>query len=326
MRYLSVFLLIMAILSFVTVNNAFALNIDTKPIDDFIEFMNLAESARPETRYLLWHKHYFEPNAEILQKTVFKTSDEIKIKKSMFKALDNIFKNYRLHHEMLIEFKRNFRFLLSESVNKFKIYFPDANFDDIQFYVLAGNQSFNARADMVDGKPAFELSAEMFEEIKGIEITLMHELFHLYHMNRFEKAGNKIEERLYFPLVFEGCAMYFSKISAGGSIEDCMRMGLPDYLKLFDRTDFTKKCEKFSAKSAKLLYDNINKPVADETYLKLFGSKIDNGDEPARIGYYLGYKVIESAAAETTLNKIVVLKKKDIISLCKRHLEKLIER
>ncbi len=316
----------MVLLNPVLAKNASARDIDIKPIDDFIEFMKLAESARPETRYLLWHKHYFEPNADTLKKTVFKTSDETKIKKSMFNALDMIFKNYKMHHETLVEFKRNFQSLLSDSVNKFKNYFPDANFADIQFYVLIGNQSFNARADMLDGKPVFELSVEMFEDVKGIEITLMHELFHLYHMKRFEQAGNKIEQQLYFPLVFEGCAIYFSKISTGSSIEDCMQMGLPNYLKLFDRTDFLEKCEKTFAKSAKLLFDNINKPVADETYLKLFGSKIDNGDEPSRIGYYVGYKVIESASAETPLNKITDMKKKEIISLCKIQLKKFIER
>lgn len=231
-----------------------------------------------------------------------------------------------MHYEMLNEFKNNFSVTLSKSINDFKKYFPDACFDEYTFYILAGNQSFNARADMVEGKVVFEISAEMFENIRGLQITLMHELFHLYHMKCFENAGNKIEDRLYFPLIFEGCAVYFSNLSTGFEIEDCMQMGLPGYLNLFDRVNFKNKCEKSFIKSSKLLYENIDRSVPVELYKKLFGAKIDNNDEPCRLGYYIGFMMIKSVADEIPLEKIISMNKKELIVLCQSQLKKIIRK
>lgn len=140
----------------------------------------------------------------------------------------------------------------------------------------------------------------------------------------FQSAGIKVEERLFFPLILEGCAVYFSKLSTGAEIEDCIQMGLPAYLNLFDRKNFKSKCDKTFESSAKLLYENLNRPVSEKTYKKLFGAKIDDGDEPARIGYFIGFKVIEGAAAETSLEKIAAMTKKEMISLCKTQLKKLL--
>jgi len=326
MKYLPIILFFAIVMNTVFLNGASASDVDIKPIEDFIEFMKLCETAPAEMRYALWHKHYYEPNADALQKMVFKTADEAKIKKSMLKALDNIFANYRLHYETLVEFKRNFSNILAGAEKDFKKYFPEAAFDDISFHAFVGNQSFNARADMVDGAMTFEIAAEMFDGADGVRLTLMHELFHLYHMKCFEKAGNKIEERLYFPLIFEGCAVYFSLLSTGREIEDGMRMGLPGYLKLFDETNFRKKCEKTFIKSAESLLENMDVPVTEETYKNFFGTRIDNTDEPCRIGYYIGFKLIDGIAAEIPLEKIANMNKKEIIRLCRTRLSGMIRK
>lgn len=323
MRYLSIILSLAILAAAAWPGPAAARDVDTRPIGNFIEFMKLCKNSPPEMRYAIWRKRCFEPSADIMRKIVFKTGDEAKIKKSMMKTLDRIFANYRMHFDMFVELKGYFQSMLDGAETDFKKFFPDASFDEFSFYLLVGNNSFNGRADLVDGKPAFEISAEMFESVDGLRLTLMHELFHLYHMKCYERAGNRPEERLYFPLVFEGCAVYFTGRATGSNIEECMRMGLPAYLGLFDGADFRPKCDKVLVKSAKLLYNNLDRPVSDELYALFFKASGGGAETPARIGYYIGFKVAEGAAEGTPIEKIVKMKKKDIVRLCRTQLKKI---
>lgn len=157
--FIHIFIFLLAI--FALPARATALESDSKQLDSFVGFMRLAKDSLSETRYALWHRHRYGPNAETMQKVVFLTTDEAKIKRSMMKTLGDVFTNHATHLGVMENLRDKFETML-------------------------------------------------------------------------ERADVKMEERLFLPLILEGCAVYFSKTSTGASIETCLGMGLPKYAGTFD--------------------------------------------------------------------------------------------
>ena len=190
-------------------------------------------------------------------------------------------------------------------VNDFRGHFPGFK-PRTDFYITI-SFSFRGKAVTVGGKDVLAIGLESFLDSPEtqLEITLAHELFHLYHFQFFSAGGG-----LYRTLWAEGLAVYASAMVVPGHRRSTY-LGFP--------VEKMNRCHELLPQLAADLRKNLGR---NDHRLKriYFGAEPNNTRVPPEAGYYVGLLVVEDLARKITLDRLARLPAKEVFSLLEQAL------
>ncbi len=285
---------------------------------DFLNFMQIAKSSPPEKRFFIWYQKYFLPNKDFLCPIFFPNGVKEKEINQIKEELETILLNYDKYFQLFSWFDKEAKSHVEEMMDLFKKKFSDFQAGENEIVILCGCPFFNAKADLIKNKNCLLLSADTFFNVECLKITIQHELFHLYHMKKFLQAGNKIVEKLYFPLLFEGCAVFYTySLFPELSINKHF---------MVESESYVKDSERDLPKILPNLLSKIASPNVDDLYNYLFkvkgGAKVGLND---RIGYYIGFQILRGSVNKISLNQVIAFSSSQMISFAKNGIEKIMK-
>lgn len=189
-------------------------------------------------------------------------------------------------------FDKRFERKLSTVLEKMRS-FVDLSQINSDICITVGNNSTNAIVTWHNTSTLF-LFAEKIE-IDYLEILLSHEITHLLQ----RKTYSHVEEILLIDLLFsEGVACYFSKVINQGYSD-------LEYIN-FKKGNNNDIYLQFIEVNLLEIGNDLNRNASD-VYVKYLSSSIADVNWIPRIGYHIGFKVIERIAKTIPIDKIIAL-------------------
>jgi hypothetical protein len=197
--------------------------------------------------------------------------------------------------------------LITATVARFRKHFPDFQ-PATDFYVTVAF-SFRGKVVQLNGRNVFAIGLEEVGlDGPDLEITVAHELFHLYHFQWFKPTGG-----LYRPLWAEGLATWASALVVPGH-------RLSAYLG-FDAAKMN-RCAALLPTLARRLREKLgdHDPRVERAF---FGTEENTAGVPPAAGYYVGVILAERAAQRTALKDLARLPAERVLALVAAELDRL---
>ena len=160
------------------------------------------------------------------------------------------------------------------------------------------------------GKNVFGIGLDHLDPARPeqIEITIAHELFHLYHFQTFRASGG-----LYRTLWAEGLAVYASAVVVPGH-RDSAYLG-------FDAAKMN-RCAELLPALARELKANLseNDPRLHRIY---FGAEDNDTRVPPEAGYYVGLQIVKHLATQHAMAKLARMEANAVLRLLGTELDRL---
>jgi len=257
----------------------------------FEKFWSKASNLLFDEQLRLWDEMIENPNADFYEGLVNESEHDPDWKTRKTKRLQDAFVSYKNDYAEISKLFKDFDSNLNTQINKYKQYFPDAEFN-VPIIAMPG-ASFNGKGGGTK-KHATVLAfgMDMIHQLKGnTDILYSHELFHIYHLKKANITAQSFMStgKMTLPLLLEGLASFAShKLNPSESMNDVLMDS--DLAKLNDK-EIHLLAQEFLKIANEKVYDEKN-PVI---YRKWFGYKREKlrEDLPWRIGYLLGFKLIE---------------------------------
>ena len=195
-------------------------------------------------------------------------------------------------------------------VGSFRKQFPDFK-PTTDFYVTV-SLTFRGKVMDVAGKPVFGIGLDQLDakQPHQIQITIAHELFHLYHFQTFSPKGG-----LYRVLWAEALASYASAVVVPGH-----RMS--GYLGFSGEK--MNRCQDLLPRMARELKEKMGEN--DERLRRIyFGAEPNDTPIPPEAGYYVGWLIAQSLAKKRSLADLARLEAKAVYPLVEDELARLAE-
>lgn len=179
-------------------------------LEMFIKYSEAGLNLDFNNRIILWDSMLEGACPDFFNQVIYRNKKGAAREKYK-KAVINKFWN-KIHPNMEILQRHNPSAIkrLDKVINSFIAHFPD--FDPRNDYYLTVSFSFHGKVTDLEGKSVFALGLENFSpDSPELDITIAHELFHLYHFKRFNADGG-----LYRGIWAEGLAVYASEILVPG--------------------------------------------------------------------------------------------------------------
>ena len=185
-------------------------------------------------------------------------------------------------------------------VAEFQKHLPD--FSPATDFYITISFSFRGKALPVGEQNVIAIGLEAFKEgdERQIQITLAHEMFHLYHFQYFRPGGG-----LYRSLWTEGLATYASAVVVPGDRQS-VYLGFP--------AEKMNRCDELLPLLAGDLKKNLgrNDHRLERIY---FGAEPNETRVPPEAGYYVGLLIIQKLAAEMPLYRLARMPADKILPL-----------
>jgi hypothetical protein len=197
---------------------------------------------------------------------------------------------------------------IQAAMKAFQKHFPDYK-PSTDFYVTV-SFTFHGKVVDVAGRNVFGLGVEFQDPAKPhqIDITIAHEIFHLYHFQFFRASGG-----LYRILWAEGMAVYASAVVVPGH-----RMS--DYLK-FPAAKMN-RCQELLPQLAQDLKKHLGD--SDRRIRRIYFGAEDNGTQvPPEAGYYVGLLIVQKVAKQHSLAQLARLEANAVFKLLGEELTRL---
>jgi hypothetical protein len=250
----------------------------------------------------LWDEMVENPNADFYEGLVNGSEHDPDWKTRKTKRLQEAFVSYKTDYPEILKLFNNFEITLNSQINKYKQYFPDAEFN-VPIIAMPG-ASFNGKGgETKKHETVLAFGVDIIHQLKGnTDILYSHELFHIYHVKKANITAQTFMStgKMTLPLLLEGLASFAShKLNPNASMEE-VYMDLE--LANLKKDDIHFLAQEFLKISNEKAYDEKN-PI---TYRKWFGYKREKlrDDLPWRVGYLLGFKVVEKLEKSYTLLEV----------------------
>lgn len=195
-----------------------------------------------------------------------------------------------------LEKVRAFDYELPRNMATFSKTFPDFRLSTPTWLVHAlgemdgGTREFNNRVDLIFGADMMAI----LHANDNLAPLFHHELFHVYHHQRFACGTDAVWENLWE----EGLATYVSHAMNPGASDSELMFDFPSGMR--------------TATEARLAASWVHlAQVLDKSepglYSELFSTQASNSSLPARRGYYLGYLVAREAAKTRDLPTLAAM-------------------
>jgi hypothetical protein len=181
---------------------------------------------------------------------------------------------------------------IAQATAQFRKSFPD--FSGVTDYYVTISFGFAGKVDQVNGRAVFAIGLEKFApDSANLEMTIAHELFHLYHFQTFSTAGG-----LYRQLWAEGLATWASMGCVPGHRYSA-------YLGFSGEK--MNQCQKLLPKMAAQLRQNMGGQRDPKLERAYFGAEDNDMGIPPAGGYYVGLLVCEALSKQYTVAQMARL-------------------
>lgn len=260
---------------------------------DFGHFMEAAEGKLKKERYNLLNYHYIKPNKLVVEE-IFKVSSL-----DQKAVVDRLISYKKDEYESLIKLleKHNITKLCKESINRCFDVLPMSKIPSV--YLWVGPFSFSGFWMVLDGKPAIIVSLELWADNQLLQIP-----YQTYFQNR--SNGINIDIPLIIANRYCHLVLHQAGIIRSSLLDKLFEKGLatyfcqtvfPDYplsSHLFFTSAELEWCQRnewFLKREIKY-YLHSQDPDIINRYLSFNDNKKDKWF-PDRVGYFVGYRIIE---------------------------------
>lgn len=259
---------------------------------EYWDYWDAAEALPAERQLALFRKHFVDKHPGLYSPGVIDTRSPKPFDEGLADLFPQFMQFVGPHIPVMRRLSQSIEQDLPRSDALFRQTFPDFSYTgDVYFFVSLG--SFDGATRPVNGQMALLFGIETMAGIYGDELDLqplfIHELFHVYHRQHF--GEERAQDPLYATLWREGLAQYVAK-SLVPDADGVSLYGMPPDLP-------QRAGAMLPGLAAGMLAALDSTDGAD--FNRYFS--FQNGDEsiPPRAGYYLGYRVAQSAGRTRSL-------------------------
>jgi hypothetical protein len=274
--------------------------------DDFVAYYRECLGLDPACRTAGWEKFVESRHPQFIEEAVYRGKGGAEKERYKQDCIRRFWDEIAPRIPQISELDFGIETRVHEIVRRFRRHLPD--FEPRTDFYLTISFSFKGKVLPVNGRDVLAIGMEAFQpsEIHQFEITLAHELFHLYHFGRFSASG-----ALYRALWTEGLATYASAVVAPGHRRSVYlgfspaKMNRCDELLPLMAADFRRHMGEYDPRLSRIY----------------FGAEPNDTQVPPEAGYYLGLRIAEKLARENPLDELAKKPAAQVFDLLRRELE-----
>jgi len=290
-------------------------------VDDFLAYHKACAQADAATRTAKWKTMLEDRHPRFFADVIYRKLEGAALGGHKKWCFDEFWKTVAPRISDLAKVNRGIEKRILAVLKQFRKQFPDFQ-AETDFYVTVAF-SFKGKVDTIrtgptrgpDGKTEkaekkiFALALEQF--LSGgpdVEITIAHEMFHLYHFQTFSTKG-----AIYRMLWAEGLASYASAVVVGGH-------RLTAYL------GFDGKKVDLCHKMLPVLAADLKKYMGQTDRRRrrvYFGAEANYTKVPPEAGYYVGFLMVSSLARTHTMKDLARMPSKHVYKIVASELDRL---
>jgi hypothetical protein len=290
----------------------FAANADAYRIvnvaDDFQAYYQSGRDKDSNQRLALWDAMLESKHPVFFQDAIYRRKTGADRDRYKQDCINRFWDEVAPHMDRIAAFNQGIEERIQTVVAEFKKHLPGFS-PQTDFFVTI-SFSFRGKAVTVGGRDVLAVGLEFFEnpDSPQFEITLAHELFHLYHFQFFSAGGG-----LYRSLWAEGLATYASAVVVPGHRQST-------YL------GFTGQKMNQCYDLLPLLAADLRKHMGENDHRLqrlYFGAEPNNTKVPPEAGYYVGLLIIQNLANKIPLDDMARMPAKQVFGLLEKELAQL---
>ena len=260
-----------------------------------MSFWMEAKGQSFQKQVLIWETHVENKYADLYSSVVWNKKVRKNWEEFRKVRLKESFEEYETSYDDIIKYFESFENTLNTQIIRYSELFPDADFGKTPIYAIPSLGSFNGKAGGLDSKQdetilVFGLDL-IHKRRDDPNILYAHELFHIYHVDKMELNEKVAIEQgmLTLPLWLEGFATWISgKLNPDKTINYLM---MDDKYLNIKNINIRKVARKFLLNSEEKAFDDKSQKIYRSWFSS--GAKPAVAELPDRIGYYLGYFVVD---------------------------------
>ena len=278
-------------------------------VDDFVSYYDECEKSGATGRRAKWDSMLEAKYPEFFRDAIYRKKEGADRDKFKDWCIETFWKEVAPKMPVIRKLNLMAADEIKATLDGFQKQFPDFK-PSTDFYLTI---SFSFRGKVVDvkGKDVFAIGLENFEPGQPqLQITIAHELFHLYHFQFFEASGG-----LYRTLWAEGLASYASAVVVPG-YRFSQYLGFPG--------EKMNRCQELLPTMTKELLKELENN--DQRIKRIyFGAEPNDTPIPPEAGYYVGFMIAESLAKNNSLAELARMKPENVLAVLRQELPRLSE-
>jgi len=280
-------------------------------LKDFQTFHTQTKDLDPKNALKIWRKLFEKKYGKYINELIYQKRMNKGWKDTRIKCFESFLTNYPKTYQQQVSFYKRANKLITKSIKSFKKIFPDANFDNVTFFIAPSLFTYNGKVEALskNGKALIfgigpDVIASMSTNGSNLahndSVFFAHELFHLYHYSKLKLTENDLlEGKILHCAWVEGLAVYASTLI-------CPRVHLSYHL-------MDKKMKPIVDKQYKYLLNRFKNNCTSQIRimgkeskeLSTWFSRQQDKKVPERAGYYLGYLLAKEIAKKYGFNNII---------------------
>lgn len=282
-----------------------------KKIVLYYEFKKFCEESKGlefEEKLLLWERYIESPNQDLYNCIVWEAISTPNWDKYRIHNLKYSFKKYEDNHKDILDSFEKINEAIDRAFVFFENAFPGVDFSNLVVVIIPTVGCFNGKvenscedpntiflglgADFITWTPEYDL-----------ETICIHEMAHILHFNlsKINKSVLLGDTDMTFPLFFEGLATWMSKYLYKEKILKDIFLGTQDDVDSMTKNNIALMSKEYIEISSIKVSENDF-----SNYIKWFDAGVIAIDSlPNRLGYYLGYYVVDGIIKNSDLKEII---------------------
>ena len=276
--------------------------------DDFLAYYQAGQGKSPDEQAGLWDSMLESKYPDFFQDALYRRktgADRDRYKQS---CINRFWEEISPHMDRIARLNQGAEKRIRTMVAEFQKHLP--GFKPQTDFFITISFSFRGKAVTVGGRDVMAVGLEFFEDPGSpqFEITLAHELFHLYHFQFFNAGGG-----LYRSLWAEGLATHASAVVVPGH-RFSTYLGFP--------VEKMNQCHDLLP----LLAGDLRKHMGDNDHRLqrlYFGAEPNDTKVPPEAGYYVGLVIMDNLAKTIPLDDMARMPAKQVFAVLEGELKRL---
>lgn len=277
-------------------------------VNDFLAYHRAAVSADWSEKVSKWDSMLENRHPDFFQDALYRRKRGEDRERYKLNCIERFWKEISPRMDEITRLNGGMEEQIDGTMQEFRKHLSD--FDPRTDFFVTISFSFRGKAVTVRDREVLAIGLEhlLDSEVGQIQITLAHELFHLYHFQSFSAGGG-----LYRSLWAEGLAAYASAVVAPG-LRRSAYLGFP--------AEKMNRCYDLLPLLAADLKKNMggNDHRLQRIY---FGAEPNDTQVPPEAGYYVGFLIAENLSREYSLGELARMPADRVYGLVEKELTRL---
>jgi hypothetical protein len=288
---------------------------------EFREFTRKAAKLPAVQQLRLWDEIVEAPNQEFYDSMVWPRRDMPGFQEQRARRLTEAFGEYFKNRDRILELFTVFPAEVRAQLAKFRRHFPNADLD--QAIVAAIAPTFNGKTGRLSNQQKGVLAFGIDTLVKrqdDLNTLFTHELFHLHHAEQsgIRDDGSETDVSLWVPLWTEGLATYVSHELNPDS--EMKFIFLDERLAKLRDSDLSRTSRDFIKVANQRVFGGGTSDAYRDWFTMAQGYQ---PGKPPRMGYWLGFKVVERLRKTNSLEELAKWDEKKVLEVLPRVLSEL---